>query len=163
MEGQNGNGRKDDVWAGLRDLAQRRVGQTTKDFAVPGYDRRLWATFRALTEYADVRRPVVEHQGIPDDAEREVLMAVDTLLAATVGAYALMPDGEKVDLGVPLGLGLAGHLGFSGLENDRQAVLAIFKTGTADLMEFFGDVTRFFDEAKHGGEAALVGESEAAG
>jgi len=123
--------------AELRAARAHATRKHTRDFAIPGYGGRLWGTFRALDDYADVRKIIVEHRDHHDEAERELLMAADTLVKSCEGVYALR-HGERTDLRMGLGQQLAEFLG-EPVENDRQAVFTIFPT-TLAVMTLFGEV-----------------------
>jgi hypothetical protein len=123
--------------ASIAQAQQRR----TKDFEIPGYDPPLWLTLRAGDEYGEMRSIAEPHANVLPEAERDMRIAADTLIAMCLDAFAMV-DGEKRSLGVTLGLGLAAYIGLEA-ENDRQAAFLIFGQGqatrTMPLMTMFAE------------------------
>jgi hypothetical protein len=121
----------------LRAARARAQHRTTGEFPIPGYEGRLHGEFRALDDYSEVRAIVMRHTKVADVAQQELYVAADTLLAASVGTFA-MQDGVRHDLSLPLGRGLAAYLGYEGLESDRQALFAVFPA-TISVMTLFAE------------------------
>ena len=122
----------------LRESFRQRQGNKTKDVRIPGYDG-LFVTFRALDDYTEVRdaiKDVARKRGI-SEGEREVEIAVRTLLLASVSSHAVIND-RRVEIDLPLGLGLYDYIfpaepGEEGdiipevrPESDTEAVVMLF-------------------------------------
>jgi len=145
--------------AELRAARARAMHKHTRDFAIPGYGGRLWGTFRALDDYAEVRKIVLEHRRVPDEAEGEVLIAADTLVKSCDSVYAVR-HGERTDLGMTLGRQLAEFLG-EPVENDRQAIFAIFPD-TLTVMSLYGEIDRWIRAVGVEADEETAGKSQAA-
>lgn len=138
---------------------ERSLRSRTVELEIPGYERRLWGTFRAIDDYSEVRAIVRRHQQRAD-AEQELHVAADTLLAACVDCYGL-EDGQRHPLDVKLGLPLAGMLGLAdGCDNDRQALFAVIPS-TMAVMTLFAEYDQWLKGARQEAEDDLQGESGA--
>jgi hypothetical protein len=110
----------------------------------------------------------LRHEVEEDVLEKMRLVQTDFLIAASDGVEAV-DDGERVDLGVTLGLGLAGWLGIneptsdgSPLAADDQTAVALIIDDGEDLLEHATVVrTMLRGESEQVGEQ-IVGESKAA-
>jgi hypothetical protein len=107
----------------------------TKKAMLVGYGEpatELWVTFRYLTDYKEVRnelRKALNKRGM-DGADQELAIAVETLLMAAEGSYAII-NHQQVDIGEPLGLGLYEYLGLdkdapARASTDREALYRLF-------------------------------------
>jgi len=143
----------------LRAAKARATNRQTRDFPIPGYEGRLWGTFRALDDYADVRAIIAEHGKVADAAEQEQLIAADTLVKSCTRVFALR-DGEQHDLGMGLGRDLAAFLGDE-VENDRQGIFAVIPNSLL-LMSFYGEIDRWFRGTEAAATSEASGKSEAA-
>jgi len=138
----------------------------SEDFAIPGYGGRLWGTFQALDDYGEVRQIGRAAGGVEDPTEQEMYVAIGTLVRASVDMFAVI-DGQKEPLGVKLGLPLAQYLGLAeGIENDRQAVFALFTDeegalNSMALMELFQNYSLWRRETQTEAAKELEGKSEA--
>lgn len=125
----------------LRAVKKRAQNRHSEDFAIPGYGGRLWGTFKALDDYADVRAVVEKHSTITDPALNELHIAADILVKSCVEVFAVEDD-KKHPLGMGLGAALADYLG-DPVENDRQGVFAVFPN-TLAVMTLYGELDRWF-------------------
>jgi len=124
--------------------------QTTR-LEVPGYEGILEVEYRAMT-YAEGRKINARHERQRDEATREIYTAADQLIAASVNAYEITPEGAK-ELNVGWGPALAKMLGIDveGL-TVRQAVLACFTRDTfltrhwAEYVEWLSSAEADVDE-----------------
>lgn len=148
----------------LRESFRRRQGNKTKDVKIPGYDG-LYVTFRALDDYTEVReaiKDIARKRGIPE-GDREVELAVQTLLLAAVDSFAII-NGERIDIGQPLGLGLYDYIfpeedeGEERPMTDAQAVIALFDN-TMALMVTAATLDQWFRGEGVDTEEELLGES----
>ncbi len=129
---------------------------------VPGYEGKLWATYKPLG-FKAARRIGQHHENLRDEVEKELRVAAETLAAACTKTEARI-EGQTVEL-PPLGLELCEKIGLEGPETPVQAVMAIFKAeddeGT-DLVEQFVAV-QGAERASNGQiDEELLGNSEAA-
>jgi hypothetical protein len=94
---------------------------------VPGYEGLLAVEYRALA-YHEGRKIAARHQRQHDDAVREIYIAADQLIRASVNSYELREDGTSIELGIGWGRELAERLGIKihDTTTARQAVLACF-------------------------------------
>ena len=137
------------------------LGEHTEDFEIPGFGGRLWGTFKALDDYAELRQIGKRHEGITDQVEREMAVGADTLLEANTDTFALI-DGKKEPLGVRLGLELNGYLGIEGAQNDREALFLLFDSKTTNLMQLFFRYDGWTKVAQTEAETRVEGKSETA-
>src|ERR1017187_8123483 len=114
---------------GERLLAARAKKQAAEEMEFEVFDG-LFARHRPL-EYRPTYRIVEKHENIKDHAERDLRVALDTIVATCVGCEARL-DGEIQEL-APLGLALNEAIGLDGAENDRQAVLELFGSEMAAM------------------------------
>lgn len=160
----NGNAdvpaRNGSLQAQLRAMAQRTQQRKTVDLAIPGYDGRLWGTFRALDDYSEHRKIVARHERLQTE-QQELYIAADTLIAASVDTFAVLEDGQREPLNLRLGLALAGYLGLEGAETDRQAVFMLISS-TMQIVELYVELEQFRKASTRETVDELVGESEAA-
>ena len=131
----------------------------SKDLPVPGYDG-LFVTFKALTDWAAVKGVVV---GDPSNqtTDDEIESAAKLLIAASVGSYAII-DGERYDIGLPLGAELYASIfpDAPKLANDVQGVLVLFNN-TLALVGMAGDLAQWFAKAGVESTQAVQGKSPA--
>lgn len=118
-----------------------------KDIQIYGYgepDTELHVLLRMvddLEEISDALRPAMRRKGVKP-TQRQLDVAIDTLLLASVGSYAVV-NGERHDLGVPLGLELYDQLfpddgsGKPRPATDRQAVVLLFHNKTLPIATAF--------------------------
>jgi hypothetical protein len=66
----------------------------TETFDVPGYVGILKVEYQAL-DYPDLRKITKRHERVRDEAQQELLTAVDTLMAASVNSYEVKEDGSE--------------------------------------------------------------------
>jgi hypothetical protein len=119
---------------------QRLANQVTETFDVPGYVGILKVEYQAL-DYPDLRKITKRHERVRDEAQQELLTAVDTLMAASVNSYEVKEDGSERELGLPWGKELARELGVEGdFDRARQAVFAVFPQKTW-LTQHYTDYT----------------------
>jgi len=139
-------------------LAARAAGMEarTEDFEIPGFGGRLWGTFRALDDYAEVRKIGQRLEKVHDPVEQEMCVAADTLIRASVDCFAVI-DGERHPLDATFGLPLGKYLGLAE-EGDtaRQAVFGLFEGKTMDLMTLFNR----YSEWRQGAQAQVDEETE---
>lgn len=154
----------------VRAGAQRHRARSSIDVLLPGYDD-LYVTFRQLSDYTAIRDRYLKRlrQQGQSDAQMEIGIAIETLLAASTGSYAQI-DGERYDLpGEGLGIELYDEI-WGGDEdavvptNDAQALTLMFLTDeglvntvqitslAAELEAWFKDTTRAVGEAAGRGE-----------
>jgi hypothetical protein len=154
------------VQESLRDARNTILVNERVTLEIPGYGG-LFAHYRLL-DFRESRKvgEGVQGAGCRDEIDRELYLAADSLIAACVGTEARLkgPDGNLVthDLGVKLGKPLAEYLGLGEFENDRQAVLLIFRRNT-DLVEQFAVLQTRDAYVNQEADETLVGESGAAG
>lgn len=148
-EGSNGSGSLQARAAARRDALLKR--QTTI-MEVPGYEGILAVEYRAIT-YAEGRKIATRHERQRDEATREVYVAADQLIAASVNAYELQEGKEGKELGVGWGLALAKMLGVDTTDMTiRQATLACFARDTfltrhwSDYVEWLSSAEADVDE-----------------
>ncbi len=89
--------------------------------------------YRALS-YREDRKVGQRHEGVRDEVEKEIRLAADTLVTASVKTEAEI-DGEVHEL-PPLGLGLTTALGLDEPETDIQAALLLFPSERALIQQF---------------------------
>jgi hypothetical protein len=137
-------------------FSRARIQHTkTRDFEIPGYQPQLFVTFKALDDYTETREIGARHENVPDEAQREMYVAADTLIAASTDSYGIL-DGERVEIGLPLGAALAARLDHDGAENDRQAVFQIFPS-TMSLMRTFIELDGWTQQVARGTDEELEG------
>lgn len=144
----------------LREAFRKRQSNKTIDLEIPGYSGGLFGTFRALDDYAEVRDAIqgpAKKMGI-SEADRDLEIAVNLLLLASVSSYAIVDGGQRVDIPHPLGLGLYDYIFPAEDEmearpgSDSEAVHMLFQNSMA-LMRTAG----LFDQWSRG-EGALTDE-----
>ena len=99
----------------------------TTTIEVPGYDGILSVEYRAIT-YSEGRRIAGRHERQSDDAIRELYIACDQLMTASVNAYELSDEAEPRSLNTGWGVPLAQMLGIEVFDTmtPRQAMIACF-------------------------------------
>jgi hypothetical protein len=156
----------------LRASRKRAANKQTEDFQIPGYSPALWGTFRAMDDYSDVRRFVIAHVDVADEAEKELLIAADTLAASCTDLYVKIGD-TRADLEIaPQGFtpqsaaylvtepdGQGGERPVQ-VDSDRQAVFAIFPN-TSSIMELYGEMKSYFNNAGIAADEELLGNAAA--
>jgi len=165
----------------LRQSRKRAANKQAKAFQIPGYDPPLWGTFRALDDYSDVRRFVIAHVDVPDEAEKELLIAADTLAASctelyvevggvrgeleilkqgftpTSAAYLVTEtDADGNDIIDPA----TGEPKPIQVDNECQAVFAIFPN-TSSIMELYGEMKSYFSSAGAKADEETLGNGAA--
>lgn len=122
---------------------------------VPGYEGILAVEYRALS-YSEARKVVARHERVKDEATRDLYIAADHLIRASVNSYELV-DGDvekRRELGHGWSLSLARELGIEVDETMtvRQAVLACFPRDTllgahyADYSGWLNNIEQEIDE-----------------
>lgn len=139
-----------------------------KDIQVLGYgepDTELHVLYRMLDDYEEVRqglRPSRAERN-KSQARKEIEVAIDTLLLASVGSYALI-GGEQHDIGQPLGLGLYEYLfpddgsGKARPGNDRQAVIMLYHGKTLRIASDAAELDQWIKAGGVDAEELALGE-----
>ncbi len=138
-------------------LAARAKLQAYHEETVEIFDG-LWGRYRPL-EFRELREIVRGHEKVRNETEQELLIAADTLIAASVGTEARV-NGTVKEL-PKLGMALNQAIGLEAHENDRQAVFELFPTERM-LMEQFAKIGEMEGAANAKVDRQLEGESEAA-
>lgn len=135
--------------ASMAERAEQRrrhlLSQNTETFDVPGYIGILRVEYRAM-DYKELRKIAARHQRVKDDADQELYIAADTLIAASENSFEVLPgekEGEERvrELGLTWGLSLARELGVTTPgDTARQAVFAVFPQKTW-LTQHYTDYT----------------------
>lgn len=121
---------------------------------VPGYEGILAMEYRAMT-YAEGRKINARHERQRDEATRELYVAADQLIAASVNAHELTEGkNESTPLEVGWGVALARMLGVEVAEGTtvRQAMMGCFARDTfltrhwADYVEWLSSAEADVDE-----------------
>jgi hypothetical protein len=121
--------------ASLQARAQARrealLDRQTTIIEVPGYEGILAMEYRAMP-YAEGRKINARHERQRDEATRELYVAADQLIAASVNAHELSDDGTTKPLEVGWGAPLARMLGVEVDDTTtvRQAMMACFARDT---------------------------------
>lgn len=137
----------------------RKQAAHEETFEVPGYDGKLWATYRPL-DFRVARRIGQRHERLRDEVEKELRVAADTLASACVSCEARI-DGETHKL-PPLGAELVKQIGLDGEpETPIQAVLMIFPSEMAVVRQFV-ELQGAEDTANDQIDDELAGNSRAA-
>ena len=131
---------------------QAILNRKTVRLEVPGYENILEVEYRGLT-YAEGKRIISRHERQADDAIRDIYVAADQLMLASVNSYELV-DGDRTELGMPWGKELARSLGVKvdDAMTARQAMIAAFATDLhltrhwADYVEWLGSAQDEADE-----------------
>lgn len=149
----------------LRDSANRARQHKTRSMRLPDYDG-LYVTFRALDDYREVRaaiREVLKRRGVrPED--REVEIAIETLLLASTGSYAEI-DGRRHDIGLPLGVELYDYIWPAEGEDevrpssDSQAVVLLFGSNTVQITAMAAELDMWFKDTGRLVDEELLGNS----
>lgn len=107
------------------------LDRQTVTLEVPGYEGILEVEYRALS-YSESRKIVARHQRQRDDAVRELYIAADQLIAASINAYEITGDETRKALECGWGLQLARMLGVEVSEGTtaRQAIFKCFARET---------------------------------
>lgn len=151
----------------LRNSFRERQGNKVESFPIAGYDG-LFVTFRALDDYAEVRNAVgevVKRRGVPE-AEREIEIGIETLKLSSIGSYAMI-DGQKIDIGLPLGIDLYDYIFAADPDSDdepthkpqtdNEAIILLFDN-TMALMLLASRLDRWFKGEAVTTDEALLGE-----
>jgi hypothetical protein len=119
----------------LREQYEAARARRTVGLKIPGYDS-LYGVFRAVGDFREVHGATKPGPGgAKDEVALSEGFAVDLLLLASVGTYAVI-DGERSDL-PPLGAELHAHL-FGPSEiplKDAEAMYLLFPLGTYSMVE----------------------------
>lgn len=129
---------------------------------IPGYEGlRLWASFRVNDDYVDNKQMVAAHEAEPDADQQELAVAAESLLRACVGVFAM--DGDtRIDVtdddGQPILLGkaLCDYLGIDSVDNDLQAMFALYP-GTMSIATSFARLEKWAVDTGQKVDAALLG------
>lgn len=147
----------------LRASFRKAQSRKTKDVAIPGYDE-LHVVFRALDDYSEVRdgiAKILSKRGIPEST-REIEMGIQTLLMSSVDSYAMVA-GEKVEIGLPLGVALYDYIWPAEDENeirpqtDAEAVTMLFLS-TMSLMTVTAELDMWFKNTGVETDNEVLGE-----
>lgn len=146
----------------LRAARERSERRSTRDFEIPGFEGRLWGTFRVLEEYARVREIGRRVEKITDETDQELAVAADIIVESCVGVYVKLPDGEKQPLEQRLGASLAQYLfePETPLTTDRQGIYMLFPS-TLSVAVFYGELSQWFAHESVSFESETAGNSEA--
>lgn len=138
-----------------------------KDIQIRGYgepDSELHVLYRMLDDYAEVRGlTLAQARQKVKPAVRDVEMAIDTLHMASVGSYALV-NGERHDIGVPLGLELYNYLfpddgsGKTRPGNDRQAIIMLYHGKTLPITLAYTELDAWIKNGGVDAEEQALGE-----
>jgi hypothetical protein len=114
----------------LAERAQARREELQKRHTVclepPGYEGLLEVEYRVLT-YADIKKIAARNERVSDDAMRDLYMAADGLLTASINSYEIVPGGGRRELGFGWGVQLGLALGYDVEDlTPRQALFACF-------------------------------------
>jgi hypothetical protein len=127
----NGQVRESDFLTSLSERARARRQQLQRQrtviLKVPGWENWLEVEYRALS-WAEMRMISGRHERISDDATRDLYVAADTLILASVNSYALDDEGKRHELGLHWGIELAQRFGVDVDEGTtaRRAVMSFF-------------------------------------
>ncbi len=115
---------------------EKLVNQQTIVLEVPSYEGILAVEYRAL-DYFESRRIGDRLNRIKDEGERDLYLACDTLIAASINAFELGQENVR-ELGVGWGQQLAKHLGVDVADDAtaRQAVLSCFPRSQSAVVAF---------------------------
>jgi hypothetical protein len=151
----------------LRKSFRAKQGNKIESFPIAGYDG-LFVTFRALDDYAEVRNATVEvvkRRGVPE-AEREIEIGIETLKLSSIGSYAII-DGQKIDIGLPLGVDLYDYIFAADPDaddapehrpqTDNEAIILLFDN-TMALMLLASRLDRWFKGEAISTDEELLGE-----
>jgi hypothetical protein len=110
----------------------------TVDLEIPGYDGTLWGTFRAIDDLKERVRLEKRWERVRDDSQKALHVSADLLRAANLDTFVPAEsfvagettDGDRVALGLTLGLDLAAWLDVmppneSGVVNDHSVLFPI--------------------------------------
>lgn len=116
---------------------QALMDQRTVRLEVPMYEGIVAVEYQALG-YAQQRRISERVRNVKDDAERELYIAADQLLTASINSYEMLPEGGVNELGVGWGVTLAKFLGVENAEDmtPRQAMLSCFPREQLMIVHF---------------------------
>lgn len=137
-----------------------------KDIVLHGYGEpvsELHVTFRCLDDYEEVRdalREALKKQGLKP-AQRELAAGIETLALAATDSYALI-NGERHELGLPLGLALYDHLfpatdGSARPMNDAQAITMLFHSKTMPIMTAYAELDQWIRRGGRDAEEETLG------
>lgn len=129
----------------LRESFVRSQAVKTQDIAIPGYDE-LHVIFRVLDDYTELRRVLrgaqLRNRHLPESAQ-EIQASIETLILASVDSYAVV-DGQRIDIGLPLGLALYDYIFPVSAEDPAKPSLRPTKDGEAVTMLFGSTVALMF-------------------
>lgn len=139
--------------ARARHRRDRLLKHKTTIIEVPGYEGILAVEYRAIS-YQEGRKIAARQERQSDEALRELYIAADQLIAASVNAYEVTDDGDQKPLNMGWGVALARMLGVDIYEGMtlRQAVMACFVRDTfltrhwAEYTEWLGSAQVDADE-----------------
>lgn len=146
----------------LRAARSRAERRSTRDLEIPGYEGRLWGTFRVLEEYKQIRDIGRRVEKIADETDQELAIAADIIVESCTGIYAKLPDGEKQPLEQGLGAALAQFL-FEpdpAITSDRQGIYMLFPS-TLSVAVFYSELSQWFAHESSSLDAETSGNSEA--
>jgi hypothetical protein len=131
--------------AGHDEAVQKRK---PKDMILPGYGepvKELHVEYRALTDYDEVReqtRKTFAKGMAPAVLEKE--LGKEMLRIASINSYALI-DGQRIDIGLPLGLELYSQLfpDKPGPRTDGEAIVLLYDSNTTVLMNQYALLDRW--------------------
>ena len=110
----------------------------TQDLIFPESEE-LHILFRPLDDFTELQPLLAEVAGSPE-GQQAIQAAINTLVASSVDSYAVV-DGEKVDIGMKLGLGLYDFIfpvenGEVRPTTDGEAISLMFGGDTVALVMF---------------------------
>lgn len=153
----------------LGQIAQRRAelaqGRKPLDLEIPGYDGQLWCRYRFVSYDRLANIGVRLTRTVKDEATRNLLGCVDTLIACCdeilvrnqAGALVSMSSEIGDDRPVQYDRRLADGLGFEA-ETARDVVLGVFANEYA-LIGQAGEVTEWLTRESPEVDKELLGES----
>jgi hypothetical protein len=122
--------------ARARTLRQQRLANQTITIEAPGLLAGILAIEYRATSYAESKRIATRHERQQDLAVRDLYMAADHLLLASVNAFEINERGEtQRELGFGWGISLAQALDvkLSEAATARQALMAIVEDYASDV------------------------------
>lgn len=140
---------------------QAKAQQEPKDMVLPGYGEpvsELHILFRHIPDYEELRNDLRKtlKKGMRG-AALEMALGKETLRLASTGSYALV-NGERKELGQPLGLALYAALGLPpGPQTDGEAIHLLFHEDTTVMMTRYAELDQWIRRGGREAEDELLG------
>jgi hypothetical protein len=144
----------------LRAQYEQAQAAKTIDLAVPGTDRKLWSTFKAVTDFEelfDATDPAGKRR--LTEARQRISLSIDLICVSSVTAWAVDDNGNRQDFNAPLGLDVYTQIfeGVTGVRTDQEAVRMLFPGGTSSIVQFATLLQLWQDEKANEVDGELLG------